>query len=188
MDILTLFGIGVGLSMDALAIAIANGAAIKHCQFRHAFLIAFAFGFAQLIMPLLGWSLGSAFLKTLQAYDHWIAFILLVGIGGKMLYEARNLEDTAEFKSCMHIPTLIAMSGATSIDALAVGFSFGCMKLSIALPVIIIGITTFTICLIGVYVGKAVGHLFEKKLEILGGLVLIVLGTRILIQHLLLGI
>lgn len=185
MDIITLFGIGVGLSMDALAISIANGAAIKQFRFKHAFLIAFAFGFAQFLMPLIGWSLGSAFLKILQNYDHWIAFLLLAFVGGKMLKESRNLDDSNEFKSCLHIPTLIAMSIATSIDALAVGFSFACLKISIALPIIIIGLTTFSICLLGVYLGKMVGHLLEKKLEIVGGLVLIVIGTRILIEHLL---
>lgn len=184
MDIITLIGIGIGLSMDALAIAITNGAAIKHCQFKHAFLIAFAFGFAQFLMPLLGWSLGSAFLQALQAYDHWIAFFLLLAIGGKMLHESGQLNDNDEFKSCMHIPTLIAMSVATSIDALAVGFSFACLKIQIVLPVIVIGLTTFTICLVGVYVGKAVGHFLEKKLEIVGGLVLIGIGLRILIEHL----
>ena len=184
MDIITLFGIGVGLSMDALAIAITNGAAIKHCHFRQAFLIAFAFGFAQFLMPLIGWLLGSAFLQALQRYDHWIAFLLLLSIGGKMLYESRGLSDTDDFKSCMHIPTLIMLSIATSIDALAVGFSFACLKISIALPIVVIGVTTFTICLIGVYVGKAIGHFLEKKLEIVGGLVLIAIGFRILIEHL----
>jgi putative Mn2+ efflux pump MntP len=184
MDIITLFGIGVGLSMDALAIAIANGAAIKQCRFRHAFLIAFAFGFAQFLMPLIGWSLGSAFLKILQNYDHWIAFLLLLFVGGKMLYESRELNDNNEFKSCLHIPTLVAMSVATSIDALAVGFSFACLKIGIALPIIIIGATTFTICLIGVYIGKFAGHFLEKKLEIVGGIVLIAIGLRILLEHL----
>lgn len=184
MDIITLFGIGVGLSMDALAISIANGAAIKQCRFRHAFLIAFAFGFAQFLMPLIGWSLGSAFLKTLQAYDHWIAFLLLLFVGVKMLKESRELKDNDEIKSCLHLPTLVAMSVATSIDALAVGFSFACLKISIALPIVIIGLTTFTICLTGVYLGKIAGHFLEKKLEIIGGLVLIGIGTRILIEHL----
>lgn len=186
MELFTLLGIALGLSMDALAVSVTNGFIIKELKFKHAFRIALAFGFFQAIMPIIGWAAGSFFAEYIKGFDHWIAFVLLVYIGGKMLFESfkKEEESCSDEKNCTHLPTLIIMSIATSIDALAVGLSFAFLNVSIAVPVLVIGGITFVLCLAGVYIGNKVGHFFENKLELVGGLVLIGIGVKILIEHL----
>ncbi len=191
MDIVYIFGLALALSMDALAVSVVNGFIIKKLEFRHAFRIAFSFGFFQAIMPFLGWSAGLLFRNHIEHFDHWIAFILLSFIGGKMIHESKSVKgdvcssDQADKKNCLNLVTLLTLSIATSIDALAVGLSFSFLNLSIAMPVIIIGCVTFAVCLAGVYIGDRIGHIFEDKLEIAGGAILILIGIRILVSHLL---
>lgn len=184
MDIFFILGVAIGLSLDAFAVSVTNGCLIKKLQFTHALRIAFFFGLFQALMPLIGWAAGSHFSAYIQKIDHWIVFCLLAFIGTKMIVESRSLDKGNEAKDCRDFPTLLLFSFATSFDALAVGLSFGILKIHILLPVTIIGIVTFILCMIGVYVGNRIGHLVENKLELAGGMVLIGIGLKILIEHL----
>ena len=185
MDILVLIGIAIGLSMDALAVTVANGIMIKKLQIRHAFRIAFSFGFFQAIMPLIGWAAGITFSTYIKEIDHWVAFGLLVLVASRMIWESftSSKKDEAA-KNCLHFPTLLILSFATSIDALAVGVSFAFLDMTIWLPILIIGLITFVICFIGVILGNKLGPFFGNKLGLIGGLVLIGIGIKILIEHL----
>ncbi len=188
MDLLSIFGIALGLSMDAFAVSITNGVLIKNMKFHQGVLIAISFGFFQSLMPIIGWLTARFISGYLSRFSHWIAFILLAIIGIKMIWESRQLENdevTNDRWNCLNPVTLFTLSIATSIDALAVGVSFGVLNSKIVLPVIIIGLVTFFICLIGVNLGKKIGHLFEKKIEVFGGVVLILIGIKILIEGIL---
>jgi manganese efflux pump family protein len=186
MPLLEIIGIGIALSMDSLSVAIINGGIIKDLKIKHALRIAFSFGFFQAAMPVIGWVAGLAFVRFIATFDHWIAFGLLAFIGGKMIYESLKKEgECSDSMNCLHFPTLLLLSLATSIDALAVGLSFSMLGIQIAVPVLIIGLITFGICIAGIYIGKKIGHFFEKKLELIGGLILIGIGLKILMEHLL---
>ena len=185
MNIIYILGIAFALSIDAFAVSVIYGVIIKNLKPKHAFAIAFSFGSFQAIMPIIGWGVGLFFKEYIENIDHWIAFILLVFVGGKMIYAAlfgKEKDDQYE-KNKFNIITLLTLAVATSIDALAVGLSFSLIDLNIFFPAIIIGSVTFLVCFTGVYIGDRVGHLFEKKLEIAGGIVLILIGVRILISH-----
>lgn len=186
MDLLDIIILALALSMDALAVSVANGFIIKELKIKHALRIAIAFGLFQAVMPVLGWAAGVTFSSFLTAIDHWIAFILLGGIGGKMIYESRKIEEEEEAVSnnALHLPTLFFLAVATSIDALAVGLSFAFLDVAIISPVLIIGGITAVLCFVGVFIGNKVGHLFESKLEFIGGIILIGIGIKILIEHL----
>lgn len=185
MDFLTLIGIAVGLSMDALAVSVANGFMIKQLRARHAFRIAFFFGLFQALMPLIGWAAGITFSQYIKTFDHWIAFGLLILVGGRMIWESVSSSRKDEaVKNCLHFPTLLLLSIATSIDALAVGVSFAFLDITIWLPILVIGLITFVICFIGVNIGSRLGPVFGNKLGIIGGIVLIGIGIKILIEHL----
>lgn len=196
MSLLSVFGIALSLAMDAFAVSVANGFMIKELKLRHALRIAFFFGFFQAIMPVIGWAAGREFAEYIMAFEHWVAFGLLVFIGGKMIWESGVLQFSRqdpgnaregvcddEKKTCLHFPTLMLLSLSTSIDALAVGLSFSFLGVGIIQPVIIIGGVTFLLCIGGVYIGDTLGHLFEDKLELIGGLILIGIGTKILLEH-----
>ncbi len=184
MKFIELLLIAVGLAMDAFAVSITTGFTEKKLKKRGIFKIAIFFGLFQGMMPLLGWSLGIKFIEYLSKYDHWIAFGLLSIIGGKMVYEGFQIEKCELDKKCMSNKKLIVLSIATSIDAFAVGLTFSVLKVSIIYPAIIIGVVTFVLSLIGVYIGKKMGGLIEKKMEIIGGIILIAIGLKILIEHL----
>ena len=185
MDLPVLIGIAIGLSMDALAVSVANGIMIKKLRVEHAFRIAFSFGFFQAIMPLIGWAAGITFSAYIKEIDHWVAFGLLVIVGSRMIWESfTNSQKDEAARNCLHFPTLLILSLATSIDALAVGVSFAFLDMTIWFPILIIGLITFVICFIGVKIGNKLGPIFGNKLGIIGGLVLIGIGIRILIQHL----
>jgi putative Mn2+ efflux pump MntP len=185
MKLLEIIGIALGLSMDALSVAIINGGIIENLKFKHAFRIAFTFGAFQALMPLIGWFAGLAFITFIKAIDHWIVFGLLSFIGGKMIFESRKKDEECGNKlNCLKTSTLLFLSLATSIDALAVGLSFSMLGIQIVFPVIIIGSITFLVCIAGVYLGKKLGHFFEHKFELIGGVILIVIGVKILIEHL----
>jgi len=169
--------------MDAFAVSISNGMTIRHQKVNNALRIGIFFGSFQALMPLIGWSAGLSFREFISGVDHWIAFVLLSFIGCKMIYESRKMGAREKEDKPMTLPTLLVLSIATSIDALAVGISFALLKISIVTPIIVIGIVTFVLSSLGVLIGNRIGHLFEKKIEILGGLILIGIGIKILIEH-----
>lgn len=183
MDIISILLIAIGLSMDAFAVSISNGIVLKQVNFKAAFKIGLFFGAFQGIMPVIGWFAGMTFSDYITSFDHFIAFILLAFIGGNMIYESIKGDDDKKTKDPNNTKVLLIMAIATSIDALAVGVSFAMVKTPIMLPAIIIASTTFIISVIGVFIGKRVGELFKKRAEILGGIVLILIGFKILIEH-----
>lgn len=176
--------LALGLAMDAFAVSVASGIAYRNLRIHHALRMATAFGVFQAIMPVVGWLAGLAARRWVSEFDHWIAFALLALIGGKMIYEAFQIEDAEEPSNPFGFLVLTVLAVATSIDALAVGVTFAMLKTAIVTPVLIIGGVTFVLCLGGVYIGEAFGHFFEKKIEIFGGAVLIAMGLKILVQHL----
>jgi putative Mn2+ efflux pump MntP len=184
MNMITILFIAFGLAMDAFAVSITNGITIKHQRINNALKIGIFFGSFQALMPLIGWLAGLRLRDFISGFDHWVAFGLLSLIGGKMIYESTKIGDDKEIRS-LNLFVLLLLSIATSIDALAVGLSFAFLKISIATPIIVIGIVTFMLSFLGVLVGNRLGHFFEKKMEIVGGLILIGIGIKILIEHLL---
>ncbi len=170
--------------MDAFAVSVSSGVVIKKMRVRHAMKIAAFFGGFQALMPFIGWQIGRFASEYVKCCDHWIAFILLCFIGGKMIYEAKWCKKEEEKADPLNLHILILLAIATSIDALAVGVTFSFLGISIVTPIILIGLITFVMSFAGAYIGDYFGHLFEDKLEILGGLILIAIGTKILIQHL----
>ncbi|OGD37137.1 hypothetical protein A2V94_01395 [Candidatus Atribacteria bacterium RBG_16_35_8] len=184
MDLISIIFIAFGLAMDAFAVSITSGLTIKHLRINNALKIAIFFGSFQVIMPLIGWSAGLSFRNYISDIDHWIAFGLLSLIGCKMIYESSKIEINKKKIDPLNVYVLLMLSIATSIDALAVGLSLSFLNLSIVLPAIIIGIITFLLSIFGVYFGNRFGHYFERKIEIIGGLILIGIGIRILIDHL----
>jgi putative Mn2+ efflux pump MntP len=184
MNLWTLLLIAVGLSMDAFAVSVASGIAIKRLRVSHALRIAAAFGLFQAIMPVVGWLSGVTLRPLIAGLDHWVAFALLSVVGAKMIYEATRIEAAENPANPLNVFVLLMLSVATSLDALAVGFSFAILSVSIAVPALVIGAVTFALCLAGVFVGRMSGHFFEKRIEVAGGLVLIGIGFKILFDHL----
>lgn len=185
MGLIELLLTGVGLSMDAFAVAICKGLCMPRIRWRDALLIALFFGGFQALMPLIGWAAGSLFASYITAIDHWIAFGLLAFIGGKMLWDA--FHEDGEEKACdthLDLRELTMLAIATSIDALAVGITFAFLGVDIWSAIAVIGITTFVLSLIGVVVGNQFGSRFEKPATIVGGIVLILIGIKILVEHL----
>ncbi len=176
--------LAVGLAADAFAVSLSSGLSIRNMKINKALKIALFFGVFQALMPLIGWMAGLSFRNLISAYDHWIAFGLLSFIGGRMIYEAAQEEIDDKKFNPLDIYTLITLSVATSLDALAVGLGFSVLKTSIIAAVSTIGFITFSLCFVGVFVGHKFGDLFQNKIEIFGGLVLIIIGTKILIEHL----
>ena len=180
--------IGVGLSMDAFAVAICQGLSMTKIRWGHALTVGFYFGGFQALMPFIGWMLGSQFADRIQQYDHWIAFILLVLIGGNMIREALSgdEEDAAQAETDLRLDhkKLFLMAIATSIDALAIGVTFAFLETAILPAIGIIGCTTFCISVAGVAVGCWFGARYKKRAEITGGAILVLLGIKILLEHL----
>ncbi len=183
MDIISIVIIAIGLSMDSFAVSITNGLTIKEINLKKTFIITFSLALFQALMPLLGWFIGTGFKKYITEIDHWIAFLLLSFIGFKMIYEGIKKNGNSE-KSELNFIVLIGQSIATSIDAFAVGISFAFLNSSITIPVIIIGIVTLIISFIGLSLGKFLGMKSGRSAEIFGGLVLIGIGIKVLIEHL----
>jgi putative Mn2+ efflux pump MntP len=184
MDIITIIAIAVGLAMDAFAVSITSGTTIKRLKINHALQIAAFFGAFQAFMPVIGWLAGLGLISFISGIDHWIAFGLLVFIGCKMIYESIKIESREDKSNPLNFYVLLMLSVATSIDALAVGLSFAFLKISIATPIIVIGTVTFMLSFVGVFAGNKFGHFFENKIEIAGGIVLIGIGLKILVEHL----
>jgi len=187
LNIVTLIIIAVSLAMDAFAVSVAKGIASRTVKLSLALQLSIFFGLFQGLMPILGWYSGSFMSAKLQNYDHWIAFVILSAVGGKMIYEAFQIEKEEEKATVDYIGfyLLISLSIATSIDAFAVGFSFSFLKILIFFPALIIGIVTFIFSFAGTYIGNKFGHFFENKIEIVGGIILILVGLKILLSHLL---
>ncbi|MCR4955586.1 MAG: manganese efflux pump MntP family protein [Lachnospiraceae bacterium] len=188
MGIIELFLTGVGLSMDAFAVAICKGLGMKKVNHAHAFLIALFFGGFQAMMPLIGWAMGKGFAKYIESIDHWIAFCLLLFIGGKMVIEAiidkKTEEEVIKKDDILDIKELFLLAIATSIDALAVGIGFSFLGVNIFPAITVIGLTTFVISYSGVAIGNVFGMKFERGATIIGGVILIMLGCKILFEHL----
>lgn len=175
--------ISIGLAMDAFAVSICKGLSMKKINWKNTIIIALYFGILQALMPIIGYLLGTAFSGFVESLDHWIAFILLSIIGGNMIKESTDDEvekrnDHVDFK------TMIVLAIATSIDALAIGVTFAFFKTNIILSASIIGIITFILSFIGVVIGNKFGDKFQNKAEFTGGIILIMIGLKILLEHL----
>lgn len=189
MVLTTAFLIGIGLSMDAFAVSITNGISQKNSTLRHALITALSFGLFQGFMPFFGWLLGSTIADYIRVVDHWIAFALLGGIGINMIAEAiKEKNESESSSSSFSFKMLLFTSIATSIDALVIGVSFplsGIITLTeTLLSCTVIAATTFVVCTAGFYIGRTFGKLFKTGAQILGGCILIILGLKILIEHL----
>jgi len=171
--------------MDAFSAAVCKGIGMRKLSLKSAYLIALFFGGFQALMPLLGWLLGNQLEAYITAFDHWLAFILLSFIGGKMIYESFKAGDEGKDEGGkIGIKELLTLSVATSIDALAMGVTFASLGVPIIPAVTIIGVTTFVLSLIGVIAGNKFGDIFKGKAELAGGVVLILIGVKILVEHL----
>lgn len=183
-----LFLLGIGLAMDAFAVSVCKGLGMRRLNKKQALIIGLYFGGFQALMPLIGWLLGSQFQKYITSIDHWIAFILLGFIGGKMMIEAIREWNEEETVDVMDAPldhkNMLVLAVATSIDALAVGITFAFLDTPIIEAITIIGITTMVISIIGVVVGNFFGSRYKSKAEFIGGLILVLLGLKILLEHL----
>jgi putative Mn2+ efflux pump MntP len=184
MALITIIVIAVGLAMDAFAVSIVSGSTYKQLKIRHAIRIALFFGAFQAFMPLIGSLAGLTLRRYVTACDHWVAFALLTAVGAKMLYESFKIRQAERNRDPSNLLILLSLSIATSIDALAVGVTLSLITASIALAAAIIGLVTFALSYLGVFIGKRFGHFFENKIEAIGGLVLIAIGTKILLEHL----
>jgi manganese efflux pump family protein len=183
MDLLTVVLVAVGLAMDAFAVSIAKGIVIDRQRKKTALLMASFFGVFQMLMPAIGWIVGLSFKEIIMGVDHWIAFGLLAFIGSKMIYDSTKKEKEDK-EDNLKLHSLLILAVATSIDALMVGLSFAFLQISILEPIIVIGLITFMFSLAGFYFGCGLGRVFGNRIKIVGGLILIVIGIRILIEHL----
>jgi putative Mn2+ efflux pump MntP len=186
MSLWTLIGIAIGLAMDAFAVAIGAGLTLQKVTLRQTFRLAFHFGLFQALMPIIGWLAGLTVQRWIQEIDHWIAFGLLGAIGGKMIYEALTHSD--EQRARRSDPTkgssLVMLSVATSIDALAVGLSLALLGVEIWWPAVVIGLVAGAFTTVGLQLGQRFGELLGRRMEVVGGVILIGIGVRILIEHL----
>jgi len=183
MSIGELFILAVGLSMDAFAVAVCKGLAMERITIRNAGIVGLWFGGFQALMPLIGYLLGYSFSDAIQSVDHWIAFVLLGLIGLNMVKESRECEAEGAC-GCLAFKEMFTMAVATSIDALAVGITFAFLTVDIIPAVSLIGVTTFILSMAGVKVGSVFGAKYKSKAELAGGIILILLGTKILLEHL----
>lgn len=181
MDYLVLGLIAVGLAADTFAVSVARSIPDKKFLLKKSLTIALYFGFFQGMMLIIGWFLGSQVLDLVSSIDHWIALALLCFIGGKMIYESRVLDQP---DGDIDQKTLLILSVATSIDALAIGLSFSFLKVAIFEAVIIVGVLTFLLSILGCFLGRTIGHKIKSKAEIFGGIILILIGIKILLEHL----
>ena len=183
MGLIELVLIAVGLSMDAFAVSVCKGLAMPKCTFKKAAIVGLWFGGFQALMPAIGYVLGAQFQEAIASIDHWIAFVLLALIGGNMIHEALD-NDEEEADASLDVKTMFLLAVATSIDALAIGITFAFLKVSIIPAVCFIGIVTFIISFAGVKIGNVFGARYKNKAEIVGGVILILLGLKILLEHL----
>lgn len=180
MGLLELFVLAVGLSMDAFAVSICKGLSLGKIKAKHMCIAGAWFGGFQALMPLIGYFLGSFFAEAITKYDHWIAFVLLVLIGGNMIKEAFGKEE--ELNNAMDVKTMLLLAVATSIDALAVGVTFAFLQVLIVPAIIFIGAVTFAFSAVGIKIGSIFGTKYKSKAEFIGGVILILIGLKILLE------
>lgn len=183
MEIISIMLIAVSLAMDAFAVSISNGISVTGFKQKHAIKQGIFFGGFQFIMPVLGWVLGSSVKVYIEAVDHWIAFLLLFAIGFNMIKESLSNDDDEEVVCCLTNTKLIWQAIATSIDALAIGISLAILNVNIIMAATIIGVVAFGFGVAGGVLGKRLGNVFQQKAEIAGGIVLICIGLKILVEH-----
>ena len=184
MDAITLLGLALALAMDAFAVALGTGAVLRQLTGRQLFRLSFHFGLFQALMPVIGWLAGQTIVQWVSSWDHWLAFSLLALVGGRMIYEACSADEKVDDRDPTKGLSLVLLSIATSIDALAVGFSLSIIGVSIWMPALVIGLVAGVLTVIGMLMGGRIGARWGSRVEILGGLVLIAIGTRILVEHL----
>jgi putative Mn2+ efflux pump MntP len=187
MEFLTVIFLAIGLSFDSFAVSVCSGLNLPHIRFFQAAKIAIFLALFQAFMPLIGWIVGNSVKRLIEPVDHWIAFVLLALIGVKMIVESFISPEAREIKNPLNIKVILTLSLATSIDALAVGFSFSTFLDKILIAVFIIGLVTFIASMLGILLGKKTGPKFNRYAEIIGGSILIVIGFKILIEHLFLN-
>lgn len=183
MGILEILLIAIGLAMDAFAVSICKGLSMKKMNWKKAIIVAGYFGVFQGLMPIIGYLLGATFESLVSQIDHWIGFILLSFIGINMIKDGISSEID-NYNDCVNFKTMIVLAVATSIDALVVGITFAFLNTNIIMASLIITVITFIICVIGVKIGNKFGNKYEKKAEIAGGAILIIIGIKILLEHL----
>lgn len=187
MGWMTIFGIAVALAMDAFAVALAAGGVLNPLTRRHLFRLGFHFGLFQALMPVCGWLAGMAVQQWISAYDHWIAFVLLAVVGGRMIVEAFEEKEDKVVSDPTRGLTMVMLSVATSIDALAVGLSLAMLGVSVWLPAAVIGVVAGVLTVFGMLLGRRLGAGWGKRVEVCGGLVLCIIGVKILLEHTLLA-
>ncbi len=183
MNLYEIILISIGLAMDAFAVSICKGLSMKKINWKSTLIIAIYFGLFQAIMPVFGYFLGSSFSVIVQKLDHWIAFILLAIIGGNMIKESKD-DETEKRNDKVDFKTMIILAIATSIDALAIGVTFAFFEVNIFLSIIIIGIITLVLSFLGVIIGNRFGDKYQNSAEFAGGIILIFIGLKILLEHL----
>lgn len=184
MSLFELVLLAVGLSMDAFAVAICKGLAIRKARWKDAIIVGLWFGGFQALMPLIGYFLGSRFAEAISAYDHWIAFALLFLIGASMIRESFGKESEEKSGASLAVKTMLLLAIATSIDALAVGVTFAFLSVRVIPAVCLIGCITFILSALGVRLGGVFGMKYKSRAELAGGIILILLGVKILLEHL----
>ena len=182
MGLLSLLILAVGLSMDAFAVSVCKGLSVKKVGVKHAALAGLYFGGFQFLMPVIGYLLGFRFESVIEAVDHWVAFVLLAFIGGNMIKESFGKAE--ELNDDFGVKTMLLMAIATSIDALAVGVTFAFLEVQILPAAGLIGVTTFLLSFVGIYIGNAFGARYKSKAELAGGIILVLIGLKILLEHL----
>ncbi len=185
MSFVLILGVALALAMDAFAVSLGLGLSLKPVTSGQTFRLASSFGLFQFLMPVLGWAAGETLVRHIEKYDHWVAFALLLGVGGKMIFESfRPEKDSGSGRSD---PTrgasLLVLSVATSLDALAVGLSLAALRVAIVFPAVVIGIVAFAMTVTGMKIGPALGKVIGRRAELLGGTVLLLIGIKILIDH-----
>ncbi|MCF7740401.1 MAG: manganese efflux pump MntP family protein [Candidatus Marinimicrobia bacterium] len=183
MSILSIILIAISLAIDAFAVSIAIGSVIRILKIRHATRVGLFFGLFQGIMPIIGWGAGNSFIQYIDKAGPLVAFGILLFIGGKMIYESRKMESSSLPADPLSFLPMLMFAVATSIDALGVGFSFSLIHVTVIMPAIIISVITFLMSFAGVYIGDHLGHLFENKIELAAGVILIIVGVKILLEN-----
>lgn len=183
MDVITLLGLALALAMDAFAVALGTGSVLARLTGRHIFRLGFHFGLFQALMPVIGWLAGRTIIQWVSAWDHWIAFALLTLIGSRMIFEACSDEEKSADRDPTRGLSLVMLSIATSIDALAVGFSLSVIGVSIWMPSLVIGLVAGVLTVVGMLLGGRIGERWGGRVEIFGGCLLIGIGLKILAEH-----
>jgi putative Mn2+ efflux pump MntP len=186
VNILLVLGLALALAMDAFAVSLGLGLSLRPASGGQTLRLALSFGFFQFLMPVLGWAAGETLIRLIEKFDHWVAFALLIAVGGKMIFESLKPEQGNE--SRRSDPTrgisLFVLSVATSLDSLAVGLSLAALRVAIVLPAVVIGVVAFSMTVLGMKLGPVVGRIIGRRAELLGGVVLILIGIKILVDHL----